>query len=235
MIGNVCIHLAILLTTCSGLAEQQRQEGEDTSPIGQLAMDETSGRVPETESSQNPTRAGDARQKGDPIMPTEGDLAEMSAPTEQHKRFEPFAGTFKAEVKMWMGPGDPVVSAGVMTNTLVLGGRFLEQVYKGDPGGGPFPDFEGRGFWGFNKATSKYEGFWIDTTSTQMQTDFGNVDNTGRVWTMVGEMTDQTGNTLKKRSVITLEDNDHQKIEMFFPGPDGKEFKAMEIRYERRS
>ena len=51
---------------------------------------------------------------------------------------------------------------------------------------------------------------------------------------MVGEMTDPKGNTVKKRSVITLEDNDHQKIEMFFSGQNGKEFKAMEIRYERK-
>ncbi len=167
-------------------------------------------------------------------MAAESDVAEMSAPTEQHKRFEPFAGTFKADVKLWMGSGDPVVSAGVMTNTLILGGRFLQQVYKGDPESGPFPDFEGRGFWGFNKAKNKYEGFWIDTASTQMQTEVGDVDDTGRVWTMVGEMIDPTGNTIKKRSVITVEDNDHQKIEMFFSGPDGNEFKAMEIRYERK-
>ncbi len=167
-------------------------------------------------------------------MTADCDFAEMSATTEQHKRFEPFAGTFKAEVKMWMGPGDPMVSTGVMTNTLVLGGRFLEQVFKGDPGGGPFPDIEGRGFWGYNKATNKYEGFWIDTASTEMQTQVGEVDSTGRVWTRVGDMTDPKGNTLKKRSVITLEDNDHHKMEMFFSAPDGKEFKAMEIRYERK-
>ena len=167
-------------------------------------------------------------------MAAENDFAEMSATTEQHKRLESFAGTFKAEVKLWMGPGDPMVSTGVLTSTLVLGGRFLEQVFKGDPAGGSFPVFEGRGFWGFNKATNKYEGFWIDTASTQMQTEVGDVDDTGRIWTMVGEMIDPTGNTMKKRSVITLEDNDHQKIEMFFSGPDGKEFKAMEIRYERK-
>ncbi len=167
-------------------------------------------------------------------MAAEIDVAEMSAPTEQHKRFEPFAGTFKAEVKLWMGPGDPVVSTGVMTNTLVLGGRFLQQTFKGDPGGGSVSAFEGHGFWGFNKATNKYEGFWIDTGSTQMQTEVGDVDDTSRLWTMIGETTDPKGNTLKKRSVITLEDNDHHKVEMFFPGPDGSEFKGMEIRYERK-
>ena len=50
---------------------------------------------------------------------------------------------------------------------------------------------------------------------------------------MVGEMTDPTGNKMKKRSVITLQDNDHHKMEMFFAGPDGNEAKGMEISYER--
>ena len=43
----------------------------------------------------------------------------------------------------------------------------------------PFPDFEGRGFWGYNKNPRQYEGFWIDTASTIMQTEFGEVDESG--------------------------------------------------------
>lgn len=242
MSGNAWIPLAILLTTFSGMAELQRLAAEDSLSIGYLPMSETSGRVEcefgkhgnVTERSENTIRPDDEQEKGDFIMAAENDCAEMSATTEQHRRFEPFAGTFKAEVKLWMGPGDPVISTGVMTSTLVLGGRFLQQAFKGDPGGGPFPDFEGLGFWGFNKATNKYEGFWIDTVSTQMQSEVGDVDDTGMVWMMVGEMTDPKGNAMKKRSVITLEDNDHHKIEMFFSGPDGKESRAMEIRYERK-
>ncbi len=163
----------------------------------------------------------------------EAACSEMGALAEAHKKFEPFVGTFKAEVKMWMGPGEPFVSTGVMVNTLDLGGRFLRQIYTGDQTDGPFPNFEGRGFWGFNKATNKYEGFWIDSASTMMQTEVGAVDEAGKVWTMVGEMTDPTRNKMKKRSVITLQDNDHHKMEMFMAGPDGNEAKGMEISYER--
>ncbi len=53
------------------------------------------------------------------------DFEAMSRTTEAHERLKPFEGTFKAEVKMWMGPGDPMVSTGTMTSTLELGGRFL--------------------------------------------------------------------------------------------------------------
>ncbi len=164
------------------------------------------------------------------------DFEAMSATTEEHKLLEPFVGTFKATVKMWMGPGDPMVSTGVMTNELDLGGRFLKHTYKGDPGEGPFPNFEGRGFWGYNTVAKKWEGVWIDTASTMVQTERGDRDASGKVWEMKGQMDNpqMPGGKWDKRSVITLVDNDNHTMEMFMPGPDGKECKGMEITYVRR-
>ena len=160
--------------------------------------------------------------------------AGMGATVEEHKKLEPFVGTFKAEVKMWMGSGDPTVSTGVMTSAFDLGGRFLKQVYKGDADTGPFANFEGRGYWGYNTVENKYEGFWIDTACTLMQTETGEVDASGKVWTMRGEMANPDGSgTMTKRSVITLIDNDRHSLEMFFGAPGADESKAMEIQYQR--
>jgi len=156
----------------------------------------------------------------------------LAAPGPEHERLESFVGVFRAVVKLWMGPGDPMVSTGTMTNTLELGDRFLRQDYKGDPGPGPFPDFEGHGYWGFNKATQQYEGFWIDTASTLMQTEAGTVDDAGKMWTMLGEMMHQPGETVKKRTVITLEDEDNHSMVTYFVKGD-EEFKGMEIQYTR--
>jgi len=158
----------------------------------------------------------------------------MGGVVEAHKALEPFVGKFKSEVKIWMGPGDPIVSTGLMINTLDLGNRFLHQVYKGDEAEGAFPNFEGRGYWGYNTFINKYEGFWIDTASTMMQTESGDLDGTGKVWTMTGQIPNpQVGGMMTKKSVITLEDDDHHTLTMFFVAPDGNEFKGMEIRYER--
>lgn len=166
----------------------------------------------------------------------EAECMQMGALAEAHKKFEPFVGEFKAEIKLWMGPGDPMISTGKMTNTLDLGGRYLCQRYQGDASDGPFPNFEGRGYWGYNTSSKKYEGFWIDSASTIMQHESGDTDASGKVWTMLGEITcPQTNKPMKKRSVITLIDNDHHSMEMFFTGPDGKETKSMEIQYERAS
>lgn len=163
------------------------------------------------------------------------DFAAMAAPSEQHALLRPFVGRFAAEVKIWMGPGDPMVSTGVMTCEFDLGGRFLRQTYVGDPSEDPFPEFEGRGYWGYNKIDMVWEGFWIDTASTVMQIERGEVDEDGKVWTMRGEMTNpQSGEPLTKRSIITLVDADHHGIEMFFETPAG-EAKGMEINYTRKA
>jgi len=161
------------------------------------------------------------------------DCAAMGATAPEHEKLRPLVGTFRARVSMWMGGPDPMVSTGVMTNTLELGGRYLHQSYKGDPGPGPFPNFEGRGYWGYNTLDKRYEGFWIDTASTFMQTEQGQVDAGGKVWTMMGQMTNpQGGGTIRKKSIITLIDNNRHTLEMHFETPGGW-MKAMAIEYTR--
>jgi hypothetical protein len=158
----------------------------------------------------------------------------MPTPGAEHERLEPFTGKFKAEVKMWMGPGDPHVSMGTMNNSRVLGGLYLAQDYVGDAADPAFPGFLGKGFWGFNPVTRKYEGFWIDNASSIMQLENGDVDASGKVWTMHSEVPcPPNGDLFKKRSVITLIDEDHHRIEMYFTGQDGNEMKCMEISYQR--
>lgn len=164
---------------------------------------------------------------------SEQDLTAPGAVTAEHEKLRPFAGTFRAEVSMWMGPGEPMVTTGTMVNEFDLGGRFLKQTYRGDATDGPFPGFEGRGYWGYNNVAGRFEGFWIDSASTMMQTEAGGVDEAGRVWTMLGELTHPaTGGTVTKRSVITLEDDDHHRMEVYFDTGEG-ETKSMEMRYTR--
>ncbi len=159
----------------------------------------------------------------------------MAAATPEHEKLRPLEGTFRAEVRIWMGPGDPMTSTGTMVNEFDLGGRFLRQTYTGDPSDGPFPSFEGRGYFGYNNVSKVFEGFWIDNASTLMQIETGKVDASGKVWTMTGEMPNpQTGGRMTKRSLTTVEDEDHHSMEMFFDTGEG-EVKSMEILYERSS
>ena len=154
--------------------------------------------------------------------------------TPHHKLLEPFAGNFKATVRMWMGPGEPHVATGMMQNTLVLGNHFLKQDYQGDASDGPFSGFAGYGFWGYNTTTQKFEGFWIDSASTMMQYETGSVDEAGKVWTMHSQLiSPRDKQPMERRTVISWVDKDHHRMESYFTGPDGNETKVMEIEYFR--
>lgn len=155
-------------------------------------------------------------------------------PGPQHALLEPFVGRFRSVVKIWMGPGDPIVSTGTMVNSFQVDGLYLHQNYTGDPNDGPFPSFMGRGYWGFNPVTGKFEGFWIDTASSIMQLEYGDVDDDGKEWTMTSTVQNpQSGEMMTRKSVIRLIDADHHSMETWFTAPDGSEVKGMEIQYER--
>ncbi len=158
---------------------------------------------------------------------------QMSGPCDEHKLFEPFVGTFNSKVEMWMGP-ESMTSTGVMTNTVEMGGRFLHQSYKGNDDGGPFPGFEGGGFWGYNDVTSKWEGVWVDSVSNQMQTETGDYDGASKTWTMLGQMHTPDGNAMTKKSIIRLTSRDEHEMEMHFQTPDGSWTKGMHIHYTRK-
>jgi hypothetical protein len=153
---------------------------------------------------------------------------------DQHKLLEQFVGEWDSEVKIWMGPGDPFVSQGVMRNTLDLGGRFLQQHYANNDG-----SFNGRGYWGYNTLDERWEGFWIDDMATFFQLERGRYDASSKSWEMAGEMTDPgSGQPMKKRTVITISDADHHTMETYFTQTTGEhaghEHKCMEIRYARK-
>jgi hypothetical protein len=143
-------------------------------------------------------------------------------------------GKFRATVKLWMGPGEPMISTGTMTNTLELNGLYLQQDYVGDPNDGPFPSFLGKGFWGYNPHTHKYEGFWIDNASSIMQFESGDVDANGQIWEMRSTVhAPPTGQPQQRLSRITLVDSNRHKMESFFSDPSGRDVKGMEIDYVR--
>lgn len=157
------------------------------------------------------------------------------SPNEKHELLKPFEGTFRATVSIFMGGPEPMVTTGIMVSEFVVDGLYLQQVYTGDPVEGPFPSFNGRGFWGYNFVTSKYEGFWIDNASSIMQREDGTVDDTGKIWEMLSEINHPQQGTTQKRTVIRLIDNDHHEAECFMTLPNGENFKSMELKYVRQA
>ena len=158
-------------------------------------------------------------------------MEKMAGPGPAHKAIADLAGTWDAEVTMYMGP-TPEKSKGTSENRLVLGGRWVEQRFTSEMMGRPF---EGLGYTGYDNFKKKYVGTWMDNMTTAVMVSEGTFDAAGKVMTSTSTMDDfMTGKPTLVRMTSTIVDADNHRFEMFGPGPDGKEMKQMEIHYRRR-
>jgi hypothetical protein len=154
-------------------------------------------------------------------------------PSDGHKKLEPMVGTFKTKMASWMAPdAPPIYSDGESVNTWALGGRFIEQRFKGTYMEQPF---EGIGFTGYDNVGKKYVGSWMDSMGTGIMNSEGSVEKDGKTFKFTASMLDpMTGKEQKMKEEITVHSNDSHVLEMWAPGPDGKMFRMMEIVYTRK-
>jgi len=159
-------------------------------------------------------------------------MMKAGTPGPAHKVLDGMIGTWDTKVTSWMVPGaDPISGTGWSENKWILGGRFVEQTFKGDFMGMPF---EGRGLTGYDNAKKQYFGTWIDNMGTGMMTSVG-TGGSGNTMTFDGTYADpMTGKDTMCKEKVTWVDADHHNMEMWMPGPDGKLYKAMEIAYTRK-
>jgi hypothetical protein len=160
-------------------------------------------------------------------------MMKYTTPTKAHDFLKNYVGTWEVDATTYEQPGaQPTKSRGTMTGELLFGGRFAECRFSGQMMGQPFMGIQIEGFDLFQQ---KYVGLWIDSMSTNFFLTSGTLDASGKVLTETGMLPDpRTGSGLKVRSVTTLLDGGKYRYEMYHPGPDGKEFKAMEIVYTRK-
>ena len=160
-------------------------------------------------------------------------MAEMSAPAPEHAGIVAMAGTWDADVSMWMEPGaEAMKSKGVSKVTAINGGHYVMDQYESEFMG---TKFTGLGVHGFSKEKKKYVAFWCDSMNTTPMTLWGTADASGKVLTFDGEpMTCPMGG-FTPRFVQKNEDADHYTFEMWskYEGM-GDYVKEMEIRYTRR-
>src|SRR6476620_10491158 len=93
--------------------------------------------------------------------------------------------------------------------------------------------FSGIGYTGYDNVMKKYVGTWMDTASTGVMTSKGTL--TGNVMKSTATMSDpMTGKMSTMTMKTTVADNDHHTMEMWGAGPNGKNYKMMEITYTRK-
>ena len=184
--------------------------------------------------------AGEASKEGvapqvkgqmDPAMMEK--MKALSAPSEAHKVLEAFAGKWTYTGKFWMTPDAPAQEmTGSAENEMMFGGRFLKQESTGPWMG---ETFHGLGYTGYDNIRREYASVWLDDMGTGLMTVSGSYDAATKTLTQIGANScPLTGEKARvSRSTWTVVDNDRTTYTSYLFGPDGKEFKSMEINYTR--
>jgi len=159
--------------------------------------------------------------------------AKAATPGKEHQWLASKSGKWTFTGTFWMDPSAPAtMSSGTVERNLMLGGRVLAEKVS-TPGfmGQPF---EGYGLTGYDNTTGEFWGTWNDSMGTGVMITSGKCDASGAC-AHKGEYVDPlTGKKKTNRMTSRDEGPDKEVHEAFEQGPDGKEFKSMEIVYTRK-
>lgn len=160
--------------------------------------------------------------------------AEYATPGEAHQRLAKLAGNWDYTMKWWMSPdAQPEESTGTLSAALTMDGRYLVEDWEGTAMGQPF---KGRGTTGYDNFNKEYVSTWIDNMGTGIMVSTGQYDAAQDALVTTGTFDDiMTGEKDKSmRGVQKILDDNTIHFEMYVPGPDGQEFKTMEIHAVRK-
>ncbi len=158
--------------------------------------------------------------------------AKLAAPGEPHEELARFDGEWDVVSKFWMAPGqEPMASTGASKNKMILGGRYSLQKYESTFMGKPF---NGLGITGYDNVTKEYQSVWMDDMSTAIMFGTGKELEDGSVEIVMKYTDPMDGKDKAMRSVSRWLEDGSTVFEMFGPGPDGKEYKTMEMVYSQK-
>ena len=155
--------------------------------------------------------------------------AQYSTPGEHHEQLEPIIGRWNETIKLWFTPdAPPTEETATSTAEWILDGRYIRHTHEGTMMGQPF---HGTEIFGYDNFGEEYVSIWIDNHSTAPMITRGTYDPATNTITMSGTYDDfMTGKEDQAiRTVTHWEDADTFVYEMYGPGPDGQEFKMMEV------
>ncbi len=226
---GMMIVAACFLSSGLAMAEEQHAAAEKVVEAGKdLAKQLIAEQAPATQETAQAPAAAPAM---DPAQMEK--MKAVMAPSEAHKMFEGLVGKWNYTAKFWMAAeGKPEETTGTSDNSLIYGGRFLKQDIKGTWMGQPF---EGQGFVGYDNTRAQYESVWIDSMSTGIMWVSGQFDGATKTLGMAGKNSCPLSGEKERacRADWKVVDANQTVYSSYTNGPDGKEFKAMEIVYTR--
>jgi hypothetical protein len=161
--------------------------------------------------------------------------AAYMTPAKPHEMMKSWNGSWTGDITMWQAPGaPPETTRGTAVYKMVLGDRYQVGNFTGNMMGQPF---EGMSTLAYDNAKKVFVTIWMDNMGTGLMKLEGPWDEPSKSMTLTGKMVDPTsgnGKEIETRQIVKVIDDNTQVMEMYGPGPDGKEYKMMEIRYTRK-
>ena len=169
-------------------------------------------------------------QEGEP-MGGAPPMPEWAKLTKEHADFAKMKGTWDVKTKMWMKPGQPPTDGtAVATSDVILGGRFVSEVFKGNFMG---EDFEGHALLGFDTIDKEYVSVWVDSMSPIVYVSRGTGAD-GNI-TFKGKEPDWMTGKKKNTQMVIEHKSDDEHISKFYDvGADEALTQTMELHYTRR-
>jgi len=161
---------------------------------------------------------------------------ESRLPSRAHEHYAPMIGKWAMHWKL-LGPDGAVARElkGTSTHEWVVGGRWVRATFETDL---EFPEgevFSGVGYFGHDNTTGAYHNVWFENNRTAVQYDKGSYDAETRTFEFVGEQPRADGSRFTARTTVRIDSDDQHTIELFSPGPDGKERKALVLVFTRQA
>jgi len=153
------------------------------------------------------------------------------APGPVHQRLNEMVGRWDVAIQYKLGKN---VQNGKATcdAKLILGGRFLQQDYNSLFQGQPFQVMQ---ILGYDNQKKKVIELMMDTMSTSVLHNEGQVSEDGKVITNTGESLDpRTKKPYKLRTVYTIADHDHFTLEWYRIDEGAADEKVVTLTHARR-
>jgi uncharacterized protein DUF1579 len=193
--------------------------------------DALAAKKPKTE----PVPAAAAPKTGaEPLPQTVVDeMTRYTSPGPQHQWLSGFAGTWTTRTRVLENPeARPVEFAGGAEYRMILGGRFLQLESRAEVDG---KESHGLGIYGYDAFKDKFSFYFIHDGETQALTGLGDRDSTGNAVTFAVAMDmPMAGEHAKPiRAVLRRVSGDRHVFEMYEKYVDDREWKVLEITYDR--
>lgn len=157
-------------------------------------------------------------------------MQEYMTPGPMHELLAKGVGEWKTEITSWMDPNmPPTVTEGKSVCEAILGGRYFQTKETATFMNMPF---EGRSIFGYDNATKKFFGTWIDNMGTGIMITEGVYNEATKTFAYTGSGVGPTGE-YKVREISKYIDDDHSFFEMYMAEGGKPEMKMMEIKYTR--